>query len=204
MRSPCKEKKKKPLSSSVLLDWWPTPSPTPSLGKIGVKHSSRCSPPTPTPPLPPSVAISFKLRDKFGRGSFFPGSCIKVKKITSRLRLSTGSGSEEGAAATEGGGGVCFHPQVIVTVEDGMGSRGGGASQWSCRANRFSSPPLRVCSQRGIHRMPCFPHKAARGGGTVERGECGNLGNLLLKTARALCMLAGLACPPQGNLSAGC
>lgn len=41
-------------------------------------------------------------------------------------------------------------------------------------------------------------------GGAVERGECGNLGNLLLKTARALCMLAGLACPPQGNLSAGC
>lgn len=80
-----------------------------------------------------------------------------------------------------GGGGLCIHPQVIVTVEGSMriitmepqGKQIPFSSSVGCLL--WEIGPMQSCG-----------------------GECGNLGYLLHETAQALCALLP-ACPPSGG-----
>lgn len=48
-------------------------------------------------------------------------SCIRVKQITSCVFSSAFVGVNRGWGVEGGGGAMCIHPQVIVTVEGSMG-----------------------------------------------------------------------------------
>lgn len=83
-----------------------------------------------------------------------------------------------------GGGGLCIHPQVIVTVEGSMG----------IVTMELQGKQIPFSSSVGL--LTVKEAQNAKLGG--RGGECGNLGYLLHETAQALCRPPP-ACPPSGG-----